>query len=435
MRAWLWAVAVAAAALSALGSLGAEAARRKHATKPPSTLTARGVLHPPLPALQPGLGIAAPVFDPSGRALLPWWQALDRAAQGKDVARIAFYGASHTAADLWTGELRRRLQGRYGDAGHGFVLPARWNLGYRHQDIATDATPTWAIVRHLKVQGATVGDYGLAGFRMESSTASDWAEIRTATTNPLGLGVDRIELWYRTGPEAGDLVAQLDGAAQPLVGRGPMAVERKVWTVPDGPHALRLSPAGNGKVGIDGAVFERGNRGVVIDQLGIPGMQAEIHLHWVEAAWAQQLAWRSPHLVVLAYGTNDVSDPDNNDASYLAVWQRVLARVRKAAPQAACLVVGPSDRLHRQGRRWVGFARTAAIIELQRKAAATAGCGHWDAQAAMGGPGAIGRWIGGGLATRDRVHLNREGYARLAELLDHALHRTLPMAARAPARE
>ncbi len=349
--------------------------------------------------------------------------------QGQGSARIAFYGASHTAADLWTGELRRRLQGRYGDAGHGFVLPARWNLGYRHQDIATDATPTWAIVRHLKVQGPAVGDHGLAGFRMESTSAADWAEIRTTTSSAQGRSADRLELWYRTCSDCGDVNIELDGAAQVLTGRGPAAVVRKSWTVPEGPHTLRLTPMGNGKVGIDGAVFERSKGGVVVDQLGIPGMQAEIHLHWAEAAWAQQLGWRSPDLVVFAYGTNDIADPQNDDASYLAVWQRVLARVRKAAPQAACLIVGPSDRLHREGRKWVGFARTAAVIEVQRKAATAAGCGHWDAQAAMGGPGAMRRWVGAGLGTPDRVHLSRDGYTRLAALFDHALHGGLAVGA------
>jgi len=415
------AAAIIAVALCSVQLGGAHAAKRRPEAKTKASATARAVAHPPLDPLGAGLGTPVPVFDPAGRALDPWWAALDRAAQGKAIARIAFYGASHTAADLWTGTLRRRLQARYGDAGHGFVLPARWNLGYRHQDIATDATPTWAIARHLRAHGAAVGDYGLAGLRMESQGAADWAEIRTTTAHALGRSVDRIELWYRTGPESGDLMVQLDGAAEVLTGRGAAAVVRKVWTVADGSHALRWTPAGNGTVGVDGAVFERGPHGVVLDQLGIPGMQAEIHLHWSEGPWAEQLGWRSPDLVVLAYGTNDVAEPQDDD-SYLAVWQRVLGRIRKAAPQAACLVVGPSDRQHRQGRKWVGFERTATVIALQRKVAAAAGCGHWDAQAAMGGPGAISRWIGTGLATGDRVHLNRDGYARLAELLDHALH-------------
>ncbi|HND34351.1 MAG TPA: hypothetical protein PLA94_30325, partial [Myxococcota bacterium] len=46
-----------------------------------------------------------------------------RAGESEDPVRLGFWGASHIAGEYFTGQLRRDLQTRYGDAGHGFVMP------------------------------------------------------------------------------------------------------------------------------------------------------------------------------------------------------------------------------------------------------------------------------------------------------------------------
>ena len=52
-----------------------------------------------------------------------------------------------------------------------------------------------------------------------------------------------------------------------------------------------------------------------------------------------------------------------------------------------------------------------------RKAALRAGCAYWDQQAAMGGRGAMARWVRAGLGQYDYVHFTSPGYKKLAELL------------------
>ena len=56
---------------------------------------------PPGARGRPGALVA--IHDPGGHALDAFHAALNRAARRKGQVRIAFYGASHTAADLWTG--------------------------------------------------------------------------------------------------------------------------------------------------------------------------------------------------------------------------------------------------------------------------------------------------------------------------------------------
>jgi hypothetical protein len=78
------------------------------------------LLQPP-PNDELGLDIA--IEDRDGKSMEALHRALARAAAGEGQARLAFYGASHVASDLFTGHIRRELQTRYGDAGHGFLVP------------------------------------------------------------------------------------------------------------------------------------------------------------------------------------------------------------------------------------------------------------------------------------------------------------------------
>ena len=45
--------------------------------------------------------------------------------KAKDHVRIAVYGDSNMTMDFITGSMRRLLQGKYGDGGHGYVAMGR----------------------------------------------------------------------------------------------------------------------------------------------------------------------------------------------------------------------------------------------------------------------------------------------------------------------
>ena len=76
------------------------------------------------------------VNDP-WRSLDHFFEALYRTEtrQPGAVTRIVHYGDSPTTADLITGDTRKLLQGRFGDAGHGFVLLAKPWAWYDHNGV------------------------------------------------------------------------------------------------------------------------------------------------------------------------------------------------------------------------------------------------------------------------------------------------------------
>ena len=188
----------------------------KHANRPKRTVwtTAQLLQHllllriPPFPELpEVGLGKKNPTIYKSGRrirpprAYLPYdlplqpfegapvdigkigqaMRDLDRGAR----IRMTFFGASHTGGDYWTGHIRRILQARYGDIGHGFTMPVPMYRSARAHDINLCASDGW-IKDYVGYQdGHDDAYYGL-GMAASSSNPEHFTWLETTHQIPLG---------------------------------------------------------------------------------------------------------------------------------------------------------------------------------------------------------------------------------------------------------
>ena len=90
---------------------------------------------------------------------------------------MTFFGASHTGGDYWTGHLRRILQARYGDIGHGFTMPVPMYRSARAHDINLCASTQ--LCEELLVHRAPVAD------DRASRAVSSGCELRPGTS-PVG---------------------------------------------------------------------------------------------------------------------------------------------------------------------------------------------------------------------------------------------------------
>lgn len=355
-------------------------------------------------------------------ALARFFEAVARceAPGAREQVRVVQFGDSHTAADVFTSTVRAALQARFGDGGRGFVSLGVPFPGYRPSGARPGMTADWGLDRAPRLKGARQGDgrYGLlgVGFAASSPGARAWAELSAPAST--------LELSYLAHPTGAPLEVVVDGAT---LGRIPTRAARpqSAWQtidVPEGPHTLEVRVQGEGEARVFGVSLERGP-GLIWESAGISGARAWMPLEWDEAHFAEQLVHAAPALVVLAYGTNEVGDR-MPVSSYERQFAEVLGRVARAAPSAACLVVGPPDRGVRAGEGWVTPPRLLEIVAAQRRSAEAAGCAFFSQLEAMGGEGAIAAWAleEPPRAMRDRVHLHREGYTQLgaafaAELL------------------
>jgi hypothetical protein len=403
------------------------------------------------------LGQFVPLSDPGGKALDRFYASLRQTTKGKHRTKVVVYGASHVASDSFTRRIRHWLQDRFGNAGAGFVGGFRPWRNYNNRDVNIRYSKRWRSYFVSRTRSRSDGLYGFAGASFASSRNQDYTRLSTTSRGDYGRTFSGIEVYYWKQPKGGDLQITIDGnahtvstqSAQPGCGYAR-------YTLEDAAHKVEMRPAGNGQVLLFGASVERDVAGVMMDSMGINGARASAHLRWNDAVYNEHLKKRDPDLIIMAYGTNATGDADDPIDAYEARLERVLTKMRKAAPTASCVFVGPSDRpikirannLHRSlvrkmkwRRQWrpirsrgkkrstnpvVFFRprpRQAQVIAVQRRVAHRHACAYWDWNAMMGGSLSMLKWTHATprLGSRDYVHHSGEGYKRAALLFWKAL--------------
>lgn len=365
-----------------------------------------------------------PLEDPSGRALDPFFAAL-RAAERKDsggLARITYFGDSIVAGDFITATLRRKLQRRFGDAGHGFMLMANAWPGYFHNDVTRFAAPGWQVSR---VVGpfARDGLYGLGGVSFRSEGPGVFSRFGTAKSGSFGRAVSKFALDYLEQPGGGKIEVKLDGVRAEVVDTRAEAAKSalKIYPVPDGEHELEVR-ALSANARVFGVWMERDAPGVVLDAIGIQGCRIRFLDQSDDAHFAEQLRLRSPSLTVFQYGMNESEDGELYPLDqYEATMKGLLEQVRRALPESSCLLIGPMDRADKKGDVYSSRPVIPKLAAIQRRVAGEVGCAYWDTLGAMGGVGSMGIWVQRGLGGADLAHPSSAG----AELLGNWIYLAL----------
>jgi lysophospholipase L1-like esterase len=376
-------------------------------------------LSKPVPGYETSRLAPAPT-PPKAATLSRFRAALDDLGSGKraEPVRVLWLGDSHTAADFLPDALRSALAARYGDGGPGFVAVGRVN--YRHSGAKVTRDGWWKTFPRRPSLWVKQDDgvFGLSGIR--TVPGNDKSRAALQIQKALGLGPLRWDLAYRlpsrrskfrlsTGegaPRSVDATTCETGKVQHLV----WETTRSTGITVD--HAV-LAPE------ILGVVVERVKSGVVVDTLGINGARIATPLAWDKPAWIEEIKRRRPALVVAAYGTNEIGDK-------VAPWryqehvETLVARVREGAPDADCVIIGPTDRLD---SAWLPIPRTREIDNVERAAAERLGCWYVSALDVMAQSGGYRRWSAllPPLAARDGVHLTMRGYAEMGDAIARTL--------------
>jgi lysophospholipase L1-like esterase len=321
--------------------------------------------------------------------------------------RVMHYGDSHTAADILTAQIRRSLQRDFGDGGAGY-MSARNPFSTPRRGVQSGATSGWWIDGVGK-GGATDGIYGLAGFSLSTDRSEERAWIETACNH--------FEIYFLKQPGGGRIDITVNGTSvveQPLsLQSDAPAPDYYTFDSPaDRVQRIEVRTVGPGKVRLLGIVTEHIAPGVTYDVLGINGARATRLLSWNDTAFVDNIVQRKPDLIIVAYGTNEVTDSDWSIESYQRMFSNILRRFRRAAPQASILVYGPPDRADNA----LAVSKMPAMIEAQRRAAIETGAAFWNSYAAMGGAGSMDNWAAQGLGQGDRVHLTKEGYLKMGDM-------------------
>jgi lysophospholipase L1-like esterase len=383
----------------------------------------------PLPDIDPRVREAlrdVPIEDPTGHALDTFFGRLahtDRKEEGA-VTRILHYGDSTIASDYVSGTVRRRIQARFGDAGHGFILIANPWEWYFHNDVFHASSGEWNASR-LAGPWAPDGMYGVGGVSF-SSYGGGVAWFGTAPHGDFGRRVSRFDIYYLEQPGGGDIeVGVRGGATERIATRGDDKVSRvhSVRTT-DGEAKLTVRAAGGGPVRLFGVALERDEPGVVYDALGSHAAMAVFWQRQNRAHWKDQLALRDPGLVIFQYGTNE-SEGAFDGPDYEKALGGLLDELKEVSGGASVLVAAPLDRAMSKGGRLITRPIIVDLVASQKRAALAHGVAFWNTFEAMGGEGSMAAWVRARpeLGGPDMTHPTPMGAEVLGDMMADALIR------------
>ncbi len=362
----------------------------------------------------------------NGDELDHFFAALARSDAGvaEAVTHVVHWGDSAIGIDGITGAIRRRMQARFGDSGHGFHLLAPPNTSYRHREVDFKHNDQWYKC-FIIFKCRDDGHYGLGGttFRSKGGAKSTFRPHPERSSGR----VSQFELWYAAQPGGGAITIRVDDGEKIRISTAAESLEDR-WhriSVEDGDHTFEVRAGGEGSVRAYGVTLERDQPGVVWDGLAQIGAFTNRMLELNAGHLKAQLDHRQADLAVFMFGGNDMQRRMKM-ATYEAEYREVIQHVKGARPGLDCLVMAPLDHGDREGSRVVSKPVVARMVAAQRAAAKAEGCAFFDTWAAMGGEGSAGRWYHRKprLISGDLSHATGKGHQVIGELFYRALLRS-----------
>lgn len=346
----------------------------------------------------------------------------NRVAPPDSVLRIIQLGDSHTAADIFTGQLREKLQQRFGKAGIGWISPINI-YGQRNNQVYYKASD-WLLTSS---RSTPANDYPMGGFIATPTAANAQLTINYNIDETPSLWNAKILVKQLKPNQPLKLVDGMN--YETILDTGDSKKWRYLNVFVMLPFTINAQSANSAKIG--GIWLEKnGEPGVVVSPVALNGARHSIWQQW-RAQWLDDLAKINSDLVIIAYGTNESFDNPFNRAKYKEQLVASIKRIRKKMPNTAILIVSPPDVMVRNKIRRGGSCQAmqppqlSTIRATQREVAKQQRTLYWDWSAAMGGNCAMQRWVAQGLANKDYVHLTATGYQQSADSLYKALMRLL----------
>ena len=329
--------------------------------------------------------------------------------------RVSWYGDSVVATDAIPGRLRTKLQTALGDGGPGWIplVPPHRFVG--HEAITRGSSGNWATHAISTLQIAD-GLYGAGGATAEGDDAHATIKLNAGK-------VTNLELAYLGQPRGGTVTITADGNAAIRAETKGDAKEAgyATATLKEGAQSFKIEITG--RVRTFGLQLENA-KGAVVDNMGIVSVNVKSFANHNGAGFAGGLVHRGADLIMIMIGANEaqwLGPKDQDTKLYQANYEKVLAPIRKARPDATCLVVSPLDQAEAKDGGYPSRAVMPVLVDAQRRAAHATGCAFFSTYDWMGAKGSAEKWFRKGLVGTDFQHLTRKGANKFADAIFDAL--------------
>ena len=340
---------------------------------------------------------AEPIVREQDASLNRFFLALKTASTQS--VRVVHFGDSQIEQDRITMTLRRYWQNRYGGIGLGLIP-------------IMQTVPTYTINQTLEMSGKPVlysgGPqryfvYGPRALRREDNNRYGIMGQVTVMNDSLVKGSEELRLTFNAKREKDNAYTCIRLWADSCV-----HLER------EDSHTVVLRGRGD----VYGLSLES-TTGVYVDNIPMRGSAGTIFTNINEDLLKEYFAKTNTRLIILQFGGNAL--PNIQSHSLVTETVNILARqvryLRRCAPEADILFVGPSDMLVNERGQLRSDPMVAFMDIRLKQMAAREGIVYFSTYQVMGGENAMLRWQEQGLAGDDGIHFTKRGADLIAEEL------------------
>jgi len=368
------------------------------------------------------------------KSLHAFFAKLEEAASGRKKVRVLHYGDSQIEGDRMTSYIRQRLQSQFGGNGPG-MIPAM-NV-YNTQTFKQNYSENF--VRYTAFGGASLKSrrYGSMNSAARFTPEYDSAQMAQMTTmkeayieiEPSGSAYERarsynnVKMYYTSCYKPCSIKVYQNGN---LIHEDSLQNDGRFHSLdlsfPSTPGRLRYLFTAAVSPTIIGFSLE-GDFGVQVDNIGMRGSSGTFFGKIDHSTAAKMYDALDVEMVIMQFGGNSV--PYLTDSSgvrgYARQFKGQLQTLKKLRPNAAIMVIGPSDMSTMGPNGLATYKMLPYLVEQMRKAAKDVGASYWDLYNAMGGHNSMPSWVDQGLAGKDYIHFTPKGASIASQLFFDAL--------------
>ncbi len=340
---------------------------------------------------------------------------------GQSQMTVVQIGASHTQADIFSNQVRYRLQKFHpGLVGaRGFVFPYKMCKSNNPSNYVIKYSGTWTACRNVEWKRAC--ELGISGASATTHDSTASFIISMNPRNPISYDFNVLKVF--TAPMGGmyDI--------EPLADMGPYQKHvdlergcitftfRKYNTVAS--LRLRKTDDSQSSFTLYGFSLENDNPGITYHAIGING--ASLRSWNACQHFSHQLKCLNPDWVVIFLGVNDGNSANFDPQFFYSGYDQFLQGIQRECPDVVFTLIVPNDYylLRRRPNPAVALEQEQ-MLRLSKKYGASV----FSIYDVMGGLGMSDVWVRNGLMAYDKIHMTGAGYNFSANLFFNAFLRS-----------
>jgi lysophospholipase L1-like esterase len=323
---------------------------------------------------------------------------------GTGKIKIVHIGGSHVQADVYTHQIRKRLQSLQLDmnGGRGFIFPYRMARTNNPSNYRVSYQGNWVACKNTQFNRTC--PLGLSGISVSTSDQSASVNINPNNDPEISYSFTSVKVFHNITKYTLLIKTQdsvYSGIYDTIGGYTLFSIPEN-WILK---LILTKAEGSNESISIFGFYLDNENPGVVYSSIGVNGARLSSFINC--QYYSQHLATLDPDLIIFSVGTNDANTRDFNQDRYKIEYEQLIEISKMAAPNAVILITVPNDcYLYKRYTNNNTQKMQEEIISLAQKE----NYGVWDFYSVMGGLNSSQAWYNSNLMRYDRIHFNKEGY-------------------------